>query len=60
MNKIPPSDRMGELITKVIIPLTGFWVTVPELLFEKKGLILELQKVLVSHHVSSDIDSTLP
>jgi len=32
-----------------IVPLSGPWGTVPELLFEKKGLILALQQLLVSH-----------
>jgi hypothetical protein len=32
-----------------IVPLGGPWGTVPELLFEKKGLIPAVQQLLVSH-----------
>ena len=32
-----------------IVPLSGPWVTVPELLFEKKGLIPAVQQLLVSN-----------
>jgi hypothetical protein len=28
----------------------GLWLTVPELLFEKKELIPAVQQILVSHH----------
>ena len=32
-----------------IVPLSGPWATVPELLFEKKQLIPALQELLVSY-----------
>jgi len=32
-----------------IVPLSGPWGTVPELLFEKKGLIPAVQQLLVSN-----------
>jgi hypothetical protein len=46
-----PRDNHGEegLGVLPIVRYSGLWGTVPELLFEKKGLIPELQKLLVGY-----------
>ena len=48
---VPPDvKRMETAGVLPIGPSSGSFGTVPELLFEKKGLILALQQLLVSFH----------
>ena len=45
--ELKPSLRPLPWSIKVRVPSGGPWGTVPELLFEKKGLIPELQQLLI-------------
>ncbi|MFC1910535.1 recombinase family protein [Chloroflexota bacterium] len=48
---MPPDGKLQESFGVLpMVTLGGLWETVPELLFEKKGLIPALQQILVSFH----------
>jgi len=47
---IPPEEKKKQSVgVPPIVTLSGLWGTVPELQFEKKGLIPALQQLLTSY-----------